>query len=305
MPFSVILILVISVKKIIVIVGPTGVGKTKLSIELAKKLNAEIINADSTQIYKEINIGTAKIEDNEMENIIHHLINTRELTEDYTVYDYQIESRKILENILDRNKTAIIVGGSGLYLSALLYDYCFTKGDNVYDIDSLDNNEMYKTLINKHPDLKIDKHNRQRLIRAYAKHINNSEELTSDNGGQNLLYDCLFIGLTTTRDVLYNKINHRVDKMIEDGLINEVRTLFNKYPTSKQLSTTIGYKEFKDYINGNDYLENVLINIKQNTRNYAKRQYTWLNHKMDVQWFTTDYDNFNNTIKKVITYIKE
>jgi len=305
MPFSVIMNLVMTMKKIIVIVGPTGVGKTKLSIELAKKFNAEIINADSTQIYKEINIGTAKIRDDEMESIVHHLIDIKELTEEYTVYDYQIDSRKVLDDILSRNKTAIIVGGSGLYLSALLYDYKFTKGDNVYDIDSLDNSEMYEKLTIKHPNLELDKNNRQRLIRAYAKYINNSEELTNESGGQNLLYDCLFIGLTTARDTLYTKINHRVDEMIENGLIKEVRTLLDIYPTSKQLTTTIGYKEFKDYISGSDYLENVLTNIKQNSRNYAKRQYTWLNHKLDVKWFTTDYENFNNTVDEVTSFIKE
>ena len=305
MPFSVIITLVITMKKIIVIVGPTGVGKTKLSIELAKKIDAEIINADSTQIYRDINIGTAKIKDEEMENIPHHLINIKELTDEYTVYDYQIDARKILDDIFLRNKTAIIVGGSGLYLSALLYNYNFIKGDNVYDIDSLDNNEMYQLLKEKHPSLELDKNNRQRLIRAYAKYINNSEEIKSDSGGQTLLYECSFIGLTTNRDTLYTKINHRVDKMIEDGLIEEVRTLWNLYPNSKQLSTTIGYKEFKDYIKDNDYLENVLLNIKQNSRNYAKRQYTWLNHKLEVKWFTTDYENFSNTVNEVLSFIKE
>ena len=292
-------------KNIIAIVGPTGVGKTKLSVELAKKLDGEIINADSTQVYKEINIGTAKIREEEKENIVHHLFDTKNLLDEYSVYDYQMEARAILNDILSRNKTVIIAGGSGLYLSALLYDYIFTKGDNVYDIDSLSDKEMYERLKVKHPELVIDKQNRQRLTRAYAKHINNSEEINPDNGGKNLVYDCLFIGLTTDREILYDKINHRSDKMIEDGLIKEVRELYNKYPTSKQLGTTIGYKEFKDYIKGKDYLENVLENIKQNSRNYAKRQYTWLNHKMDVKWFTTDYNNFNNTVKYVITYIEE
>ena len=292
-------------KQIIVIVGPTGVGKTKLSIELAKVLKGEIINADSTQIYKEINIGTAKVTEEEKEGIKHHLMNFKSLNEEYTVYDYQIDARAILDDLLSKDITPIIIGGSGLYLSTLLYDYKFVKEDNIYDIDSLSNIEMYNILKEKQPSLEIDKNNRQRLIRSYAKYINNSEEITPNTGGTTLLYNCIFIGLTTEREILYDKINHRVDKMIEDGLIEEVRTLYDKYPSSKQLAATIDYKEFKDYINGNDYLENVLVNIKQNTRNYAKRQYTWFNHKFDVKWFNTNYNNFDKTIAEVLNYIKE
>lgn len=283
---------------IITIVGPTGVGKTRLSLELAKKYNGEIINADSTQIYKEINIGTAKIED--MEGIHHHLINIRNLNEEYTAYDYQKEARVILEDILNRGKTPIIVGGSGLYLSALLYDYNFSEDSGVYDFDSLSDEEMHTELTKM--GIEVDKNNRQRLIRKYAKHINNSEPINS--GGQNLVYQTKIIGLTTNRDTLYDKINTRVDQMIEAGLIGEVRALFNKYPNSKQLKTTIDYKEFIPYLNKECYLEEVLVKMKQNSRNYAKRQYTWLNHKMNVNWFETDYENFNKTILEIIDYLE-
>ena len=288
---------------IIVVVGPTGVGKTKISIELAKKYNAEIINADSTGIYKEINIGTAKICEKEKEGIKHHLIDYCTLNDNYTVYDYQIDARNIINELQEQNKNIVIVGGSGLYLSALLYDYKFLSEDNVYDFDSLTNEEMHITL--KNLGLEIDKNNRQRLIRSYAKYVNNSEPINSDNGGLNLIYDAIIIGLTTSREILHNRINNRVDKMIEDGLIQEMRHLFKKYPNSKELKTVIGYKEFIPYLNNEIYLEDVLIKIKQNTRQYAKRQYTWLNHKMNVKWFDVDFNNFNNTVKEVINYIQK
>jgi len=288
---------------IIVIVGPTGVGKTKISLELAKKYNADIINADSTQIYKDINIGTAKITEVEKEGIKHHLFDIKNLNEEYTVYDYQKDGRNIIDDLQKEGKNIIIVGGSGLYLSALLYDYKFNKEDNVYDFDSLTDDEMHEALINKGVD--IDKRNRQRLIRSYAKYINNSEPITEESGGKNLVYNPIIIGLTTERDILHQRINNRVDKMIEDGLIKEVRDLFNKYPNSKQLSTTIGYKEFIPYLNEEECLEEVLIKIKQNSRNYAKRQYTWLNHKVNANWFDVNFDNFDETIQEVIKQIEE
>lgn len=284
---------------IITIVGPTGVGKTILSLELAKKYNGEIINADSTQIYREINIGTAKI--NDMENIPHHLINIKNLDEEYTVYDYQKDARNILEDILKRKKTPIIVGGSGLYLTALLYDYEFIEENKVYDLDTLSDEEMYSELIKL--GIEVDKNNRQRLIRKYAKHIGNSEPISI--GDSTLKYETEIIGLTTDRGILYEKINSRVDQMIEDGLINEVRTLFNKYPNSKQLKATIDYKEFIPYLNNECYLEDVLIKMKQNSRNYAKRQYTWLNHKMNVKWFETNYGDFRKTVFEVINYLEK
>jgi len=288
---------------IIAIVGPTGVGKTKMSVELAKQLNGEIINADSTQVYQEINIGTAKATVTEMAGIPHHLLDITDLESEYTVFDYQNDARQRIENIKNKHKIPIIVGGSGLYLSALLYDYQFSKEDNVYDLDSLSDKEMYATLKKIHPDLEIDKKNRQRLIRAYAKYINNSEPI-ENQGGQNLYYDdVIIIGLTTNRENLYEIINKRVEQMIENDLIKEVRTLYQKYPNSKQLKATIGYKEIISYIENEISLEEAIIEIKQNSRNYAKRQYTWLNHKMEVKWFDVNYDNFEETIESVMNEI--
>lgn len=277
---------------IIVIVGPTGVGKTKLSLELAKHFNGEIINADSTQIYKEINIGTAK--NTNYENIPHHLIDIKTLNEEYTIYDYQKDGRKIIKEIQNKNKTVIIEGGSGLYINALLYDYKlkenYLKTPSNINVDTM-LNELSKL------DLKIDKNNQQRIERLYNKHIINKEPIT--NHKPKLLYNAIFIGLTTDRETLYNIINNRVDEMIKEGLVNEATHVLKKYPNSKQLKSTIGYKEFIK----NENLEETINNIKQNSRNYAKRQYTWFNNKMNIKWFNTNHNNFNLTIKEIITYI--
>ena len=282
---------------IIAIVGPTGVGKTKLSIELAKKYNGEIINADSTQVYKEINIGTAKIKD--LEGIKHHLLNIKTLDEEYTVYEFQKDARLIIDDILKRNKNVIIAGGSGLYISALLYNYKFNKENKKIANEDISFDEMYKKL--KEENINVDKNNRQRIERLYNKHIINNEPVNLEQS--KLLYSAHIIGLTTNRDNLYERINNRVDEMLQEGLIEEVKHLYNLYPNSKQLKTTIGYKEIINYLDQNISLDYAIDKIKQNSRNYAKRQYTWFNNKMNVIWFETNYENFNITTKQVEEYI--
>jgi len=286
---------------VIAVVGPTGIGKTKLSVDLAKMFDGEIINGDSTQIFQEANIGTAKVTDEEKDGIIHHLFDLKNLNEEYTVYDYQIDARAKIKDILSRNKTPIIVGGSNMYINALLYDYNFKKEDNICDLDMLSNDEMYYALKKLDLSLDIDRKNRQRLIRYYAKYINNSEQIEVD--GTNMVYDAFIIGLTTDREILYERLNKRVDLMIEKGLIEETRTLYEKYPDSKQLHNMIDYKEIIEYINGLP-LEDAIVLMKQNCRNYAKRQYTWLNHKMNVKWFDVDFEDFSRTVKDVEMYIK-
>ncbi|MDD2208704.1 MAG: tRNA (adenosine(37)-N6)-dimethylallyltransferase MiaA [Bacilli bacterium] len=281
---------------IITIVGPTGVGKTKLSLELAKKYNGEIINADSTQIFKELNIGTAKVADTK--GIPHHLIDIKNLDEEYTIYDYQKDARNVLDDILKRGKTPIIVGGSGLYLAALLYDYKFTEEEIIISED-VSIKEMHAKLLELGLDININ--NKHRIKRKYLKHIINKKPIINET--PIILYETIIIGLRADRDNLYHKINSRVDQMIEDGLIDEVKNLFQKYPNSKQLQSTIDYKEFIPYLNNESTLEDVINKMKQNSRNYAKRQYTWFNNKLYVNWFQTNYDDFNQTIKEVVNYI--
>ena len=287
---------------IIVIVGPTGVGKTKLSIELAKKINAEIINGDSVSIYKKLNIGSAKPSREEMSGIVHHLIDIRDVNEDYTVYDYQKDCRDCIKDIESRNKRVIIVGGTGLYIKAALYDYRFSVENNYSSFDDLTNEEILDKI--RSYDEKIDVHvnNRQRLVRLLNKFINNSE---FSNDKDKLLYNIKVIGLTTDRNIIYDRINDRVDKMLENGLLSEVESLKDEYETSRILNSGIGYKEFKEYLFGDKKLDEVIHEIKKDSRHFAKRQYTFFNNQFDVKWFDVDFLNFNNTINEVYEYIKE
>jgi tRNA dimethylallyltransferase len=292
-------------KKIIVILGPTGVGKTKLSIELAKKFNGEIINADSMQIYKGLNIGTAKIKEEEKENITHHLFDIKDVTDEYSVYEYQMDAREVIDEIQNKNKTVIIVGGTGLYIKSALYDYKFENDSIKSNYENLTTEELYKKLISYDKDIKIDKNNRRRLIRAINYYLNNNESINSNNNGDKLLYDVIFIGLTIDRENLYNIINNRVDKMISGGLIEEVKCFYDKKICSKALINGIGYKELYKYFNNEITLEDAINLIKTNSRRYAKRQYTFFNNKFkDIKWFDVNFNNFNKTINDVSEYIK-
>lgn len=231
------------------IIGPTGVGKTKLSIMLAKKLKAEIINCDSMQIYQELNIGTAKITEEEKEGIIHHLLNIKKITEDYSVFDYQKEGRKIIDKLQKENKNIIVVGGTGLYLKALLYNYDF------------------------HSD---------------------------DKKGHEKVYPSKIVGLTRDRKILYENIDKRVDLMIQDGLIEEVKALYDKKINTRAINTAIGYKELYKYFNGECLLDEAINKIKQASRNYAKRQYTFFNNQFDdITWYNIDEISFENIIEDI------
>lgn len=284
---------------IIVIIGPTGVGKTKLSLSLAKKYNAEIINADAMQIYKEMNIGTAKVSDTH--NIPHHLLSIKSVNDTYSVYEYQKDGRKVLDELLSKNKNVIIVGGTGLYIKALLYDYKFNIEEINETYDNLTNEEILKE-INKISTTLVHVNNRKRLVRTLNRLKNNKEEEVS---GNNLLYDNVyFIGLTTERSLLYDRINKRVDEMIEEGLIDEVKGLYDKNINTIPINTAIGYKELYKYFDGSISLDESIDLIKRNSRRYAKRQYTWINNKMNVKWFNVDINEFDKTINEVEKYIK-
>lgn len=233
---------------IYVIIGPTGVGKTKLSIMLAKKINAEIINADSMQIYKELNIGVAKITEKEKENIPHHMFDIVSVNDDYSVFNYQQMGRNLIEKLQKENKNIIIVGGTGLYIKALLYDYTFDNKENK----------------NKK------------------------------------LYDFKIIGLTRDRKILYENIDKRVDIMFDMGLEQEVRTLYDKKINTRALKTAIGYKELYDYFDGKITKEEGIEKIKQSSRRYAKRQYTFFNNQFeDIKWYDIDNISFEDIVKDI------
>lgn len=286
---------------IICICGPTCVGKTKLSIELAKKYNAEIINFDSVQIYKDMDIVSAKVTESEKENIKHHLLDIKNYNEDYSVYDYQIDSRKIIDKLLKEKKNIIMVGGTALYLKASLFDYRFNKEEKNNIYDSLSNEELYERILKINNESKVDKNNKRRLIRELI----NLENSVVNNLGDNLIYDNVyFIGLNTDRKILYKRIDDRVDDMIKNGLLEEAKFFYNKEKT-KAILTPIGYKELFNYFDNKISLEEAVNLIKKNSRHYAKRQLTFFRNKFNIKWFNTNYDDFSETINEVINYIGE
>ena len=287
---------------VIVVLGPTAVGKTKMSVELAKLLNGEIINVDSTQIYKNLDIATAKIKEEEKGGIPHHLFDIKNIKEDYTVYDYQKDCRNKIEEILCQNKTPILVGGTGLYIKAALYDYKFNDEVN-NQFEDLTNEEIFNKLKELDENIDIHINNRKRLVRALNYCLNNNLKFSEKEKTDKLLYDTVFIGLTTDRNILYDRINKRVDVMVKDGLLEEAKKIYDSNIRTKAIMTPIGYKELFPYFENKKTLEECLELIKQNSRKYAKRQYTWFNNQMDVVWFNVDFDNFNNTIKEVYNYI--
>ena len=290
---------------VIVIVGPTCVGKTKLSIELAKRLNGEVINADSTQVYRGLDIATAKVTESEKEGIPHHLFDIKDITDNYTVYDYQIDSRKAIDDIISRSKTPIMVGGTGLYIKASLYDYKFDTEENSYDFSDLSNDELYDKLLSIDPDTSIHKNNRKRVERALSYYYNNNEVLSSKEKTDKILYDTVFIGLTCDREILYKRINDRVDVMLKNGLLEEAKKIYDTGIRSKAVMTPIGYKELFKYFDGEISLEEAVELIKKRSRNYAKRQYTWNKHQLNINWFDVDFDNFENTVNQIINFINK
>ena len=288
---------------VIVVVGPTAVGKTLMGIELAKKYNGEVINADSTQVYRNLDIATAKVTSSEMDGIVHHLIDIKDINEDYTVFDFQRDCRSCISDILSRGKTPIIVGGTGLYIKAALYDYEFDLEDTKVDYSGISDDELYNRLISIDPDTYIHKNNRKRIERALSYYDSTGKLLSDKDKSSKLLYDSVFIGLTTSREVLYERINRRVDVMVENGLLEEAKRVYDSNVRSKAVMTPIGYKELFDYFNGESSLEECLDIIKQKSRNYAKRQYTWFNNQMSINWFDVDFSDFSNTVSNVCNFI--
>ena len=286
-------------KKIIVITGPTGVGKTKLSVSLAKRINGEIINADSMQVYRGLDIGTAKITEPEKEMVPHYLFDICDVHKNYTIYNYQKDARSMINKIKRKRKTPILVGGSGLYIKAALYDYKLVNEKFHSEFNELSNEELLAEIKKSH-DTDIHVNNRKRLVRELNKIKNNSINISNINEP---IYDIVVIGLTTNRDRLYKIIDNRVDKMLKCGLIKEVKTLYDNGINSKAIQTGIGYKELYEYFKGNITLQEAIDLIKKNSRNYAKRQYTFFNNQMAVKWFDVDFDNFDNTVNEVYDYI--
>ncbi|MEI5994946.1 tRNA (adenosine(37)-N6)-dimethylallyltransferase MiaA [Candidatus Enterococcus mansonii] len=300
-------------KKVLVIVGPTAVGKTALSIELAKKLNGEIISGDSMQVYKRLDIGTAKVTKEEKEDIPHHLIDCRELSETYSVADFQKEGREIIEDIINRGKLPIVVGGTGLYIQALLYEFELGAQDESTDIREKyeqyavehGNQLLWEILQKKDPKAAESIHfnNRKKVVRALEVFDKTGYSILSPKEKPKRLYDYFLIGLETDRSLLYERINARVESMLANGLLKEADLLYKNQ--SEQAIQGIGYKEFFPYFEEKITLEEATEQVKQNSRRYAKRQLTWFRNRMNASWW--DFVQFPETIfeleKKIDTWL--
>lgn len=287
---------------VVAIIGPTASGKTALSIRLAKEINGEIINGDSMQIYRHMDIGTAKITEAEMEGIPHHLLNIKEPTEGFSVAEYQQLVRAKIEEIQARGKKPIIVGGTGLYVQSVLYDFQFAKQEvdeemrekYYVELEKLGPEAMHAKLAQIDPAAAtaIHPNNTRRVIRALemAELAGVSRAEDQFNRGNIPLYNHLIIGLDMDRAKLYERINLRVDLMMEAGLLDEVRALYDAGIRDVQSIKAIGYKELYAYFDGFITREEATEQIKQNSRRYAKRQLTYFRNKMDIEWIGNDWD---------------
>jgi len=285
------------VKKVIAIVGPTAVGKTSLSIRLAKRFDGEIISGDSMQIYKGMDIGTSKITEEEKEDIPHYMLDIRNPGEDFSVAQFKTLVQQHIKDITERNRLPFIVGGTGLYIKSVLYDYDFSdrKRDPAITkrLETFVREKgvlpLYEKLkkIDPYQAEKIHPNNYRRVIRALEIYETTGMTMSEYHKQQKSepIYDYLLIGLTMERSILYEKINKRVDEMIDLGLVEEVKELIDQNLEDSQAMKAIGYKEFIPYFKGEQSLEQSIQLLKRNTRRYAKRQLTWFKNKMNVEWF--------------------
>lgn len=307
-------------EKIVVLIGPTAVGKTKLSIELAKRFNGEIISGDSMQIYKGMDIGTAKIKPSEMDGIPHHLLDIKNPEEPFSVAEFQELVRLKIAEISQRGKLPMIVGGTGLYIQSVIYDYQFSDApsDEAFRIKLEEkakaegNEKIHQELMEVDPKSaqKIHPNNVRRVIRALEVYHCTGKTISEyqENQQPELIYETAMIGLTMEREILYDRINKRVDLMVREGLLPEVEKLYVKGLNDCQSIQAIGYKEIYEYFHEHVTLEEAIIQLKQNSRRYAKRQLTWFRNKMNVDWFDmTDsfgLEGFEKKLNEISTYIE-
>ncbi|WP_368298508.1 tRNA (adenosine(37)-N6)-dimethylallyltransferase MiaA [Cytobacillus firmus] len=307
-------------EKLAVLIGPTAVGKTKLSILLAKRFNAEIISGDSMQIYKSMDIGTAKIKEEEMEGIPHHLIDIKNPEDPFSAAEFQKLVRSKITEVTSRGKLPMIVGGTGLYIQSVIYDYQFSDAPSDEEFrktleeraEREGNNALFKELLAIDPDSaeKIHPNNIRRVVRALEIYHCSGKPMShyQENQDPELLYDTALIGLTMDRETLYERINFRVEIMMKEGLLEEVRSLYDQGLKDCQSIQAIGYKELYDYFNGCVSLEDAVGNLKQNSRRYAKRQLTWFRNKMNVEWFdmsdSVDPHEFEKKFAEISAHIE-
>ncbi|WP_404450136.1 tRNA (adenosine(37)-N6)-dimethylallyltransferase MiaA [Sutcliffiella horikoshii] len=302
-------------QKVIVIIGPTAVGKTKTSVELAKRLNGEIISGDSMQIYKTMDIGTAKVKKEEMQGIPHYLIDIKEPQEAYSVAEFQQDVRNKIDEITSRGHIPIIVGGTGLYIQSVLYDYQFSESGKDEETrlrleersQEIGVEKLHQELTEIDPKSAANIHpnNVRRVIRALEIFYTTGKTMSEyqDTQQPEPLYDIALIGLTMDREMLYERINLRVDLMMQEGLLKEVQSLYDNGIRDCQSIQAIGYKELYAFFEGNVTLEKAVDDLKQNSRRYAKRQLTWFRNKMNVTWFDMTDGDFEQKLSQIFTVI--
>ena len=302
--------------KLLVIIGPTAVGKTKLSIELAKRFNGEIISGDSMQVYKGMDIGTAKIKKQEMEGVPHYLLDIKEPDEPFSAAEFQKRANTCIEDIQDRGKLPIIVGGTGLYIQSVIYDYHFSEApsDPLYreklekQVKEEGIEPVFDQLRSVDPESakRIHPNNVRRVIRALEIFHCTGKTMSEQMNQQptEMKYDTCIIGLTMDRDQLYQRIDQRVDGMVEEGLFDEVQSFYDRGLRDCQSIQAIGYKEIYDYFEDRASIDEAIDSLKQNSRRYAKRQLTWFRNKMDVIWFNmTDIQGFTKKINEISGFV--
>ncbi|MFD2208906.1 tRNA (adenosine(37)-N6)-dimethylallyltransferase MiaA [Virgibacillus halophilus] len=294
-------------QKVIAIVGPTAVGKTSLSIAVATRFNGEIISGDSMQVYQGMDIGTAKVTKEEQQGIPHYMIDIKKPEETFSVADFQSHVRENIERIVLKDKLPVIAGGSGLYIQAALFDYHFSnikrneewskKIEKQVKENGIE--PLYRKLQEIDPDQaeKIHPNNHRRVIRALEVYETTGMTMSEyqEEQKREALYDIIWIGLEMDRQTLYDRINQRVDHMLEDGLLEEVKGLYDQGLADCQSMQAIGYKEFIPYFQGEINLQTAIELLKRNSRRYAKRQYTWFKNKMDIPWYTVDPTAINKS----------
>ena len=302
--------------KVIVIGGPTASGKTALSIELAKKINGEIVSADSMQIYKEMNIGTAKPEEQEKQNIKHYMLDIINPNERYSVADYKRDAKNAIREIIAKGKTPIVVGGTGLYIDSLIYEieYPEIEIDLNYrkELEEIAEKEGLLSLYEKAKQIdekaieKISKNDKKRILRVLEIYHQTGKTKTQldEESRKEPEFDYKMFAINMNRELLYNRINKRVDIMLEKGLIQEVETIYNKYkefPTSMQ---ALGYKEVVEYLEEKISKEEMIEKIKMESRRYAKRQITWFKKNKETQWLNGE-DAIPHNIDIILEEIKK
>ncbi|MFD2925648.1 tRNA (adenosine(37)-N6)-dimethylallyltransferase MiaA [Halobacillus naozhouensis] len=299
-------------QKVVSIVGPTAVGKSRLGIEVAKHFNGEVISGDSMQIYRGMDIGTAKVTEEEMNGVVHHMIDIKNPNQSFSVAEFQKRVQSLIEEIASRGKCPVLVGGTGLYIEATLYNFNFSnqeKDERVLDrlekqLQECGNEQMYERLASVDPVQaeKIHPNNKRRVLRALEVYETTGKTMSEYQEQQKSEspFHPILIGLEMERELLYERINGRVDQMMEEGLLDEVQMLFGRGLEGSQSMSAIGYKEFIPYFKGEYTLSQAVELLKRNSRRYAKRQYTYFKNKLNVNWYEIHPNYYKAKFEKIL-----